>query len=552
MESSPPVFYSKDLNFKKLNIPGSNAAQGVDGSIFSFYKGVIYKLDPGAGKPIELAKLVLKEYCPVFAFDHAGNLFCAPHRYGQLLVSRNGGQSFETSLENGPDGHFRGFAIDNRGGIFTGSYYRHGPACLFYSADEGKSWTDIKTFRCRHIHDVGVNPLNNWLYVVTGEFAGAHFLDAYRVFRSKDGGKTWSVIVEPANITPWGRARPLYLGIGFLGDKVLISSDHGEGSNWIASFTDKGEDMIFPVKRVLDVPADLLKQNAHASMFWRFVSWNGSVYSWVCGNTRSALFRSANGDDWEICAIFPGMAGHNPEFYPHADKLLFSNDGFIWQITEKKEDHFRLRVIGGSESRLSALLKYDRRFKDEFSGGYYARSLEPQQRIQLAIKKLTASRLPPDALIADAGCGIGPFLIAARAAGYINVVGIEANPRWLHALRHIYEREWPDESPQLRLVPHGDFMLPNMSQLWDAIFILGVFVGDGNRIAFSQAIETSHRYIKAGGILCLNVTPISYGKKGPETFIEILARLAFKEIRCEPISKGNFFISAIKGSADLP
>ena len=87
---------------------------------------------------------------------------------------------------------------------------------------------------------------NNWIYVVTGERQAEQYREAYGIFRSRDNGRTWRQIVRPQITKENGWGRPLYLGIGFLGDVVVfMSTDHAEGRNGIDIFTDTGENTLF-------------------------------------------------------------------------------------------------------------------------------------------------------------------------------------------------------------------------------------------------------------------------------------------------------------------
>lgn len=533
-----------DLRFEPLGVPADSVAQGVDGSLFCAGAGKLWKREPGAKTFQAIRDMGEGSYAILLAMDHAQNLYYIGRGAAEIWISRDSGKSFSTCLRNtGFDGHFRGFAVDGAGAVYIGTYANHGPATLFRSADDGYTWEACLTLGCRHIHDVAVNPHNGWIYAVAGEYMDDQFADAYRIFRSRDNGKTWQTIVRPQVTRENGWGRPLYLGIGFLGDVVALSTDHAEGGNGIDIFTDTGEDTLFSPCRVFDNPPETHAPGKAPGYCWRFVTWRGRLYTW-CANPvgPSLLFRSHNAVDWEKCAEFSGYTGRQPEFDPWADQVLFSGKDSGWSMTSAATPAEEAPALA-PEFWPAALAAHDRRYEKSFCGGYYFVSLQNHWRTREALNTLMTSGLPKDALIADVGCGVGPLLLTAHAHGYTGLVGIEANPRWLVGLRRLYERIWPDETPTLRLVPRGAFSLPALERPYDAVVIMGVFTGNGNRVPVDQAMELSRQRLAPGGLLCFNIDPATYGQDSPDIFLAMLAQRGFGSIRCHQQNR-EFFVTA--------
>ena len=515
------------FSIHSLNIATDAIVQGVDGSIFCAYKGILYKRKCSEKDFVKCCYIDESKDCNILAFDNQGNLYYAGTSGGKLYISRDYGCTFTVCLKDSGNKSFRGFAIDRDGTIYTGSYAPEGPASLYRSDDDGKSWFSIHTFRTRHIHTVAVNPYTNWLYIVCGERKGAHSLDAYKIFRSKDKGETCYPIVEPMCLTPTGKLRPLYLSIGFSGNQISLGTDHQEGNNGIDSFTDTGEDKKFFPERVLTCPKISFANGVGSGYCWKITSWNDILYTFCVGDNISILYSSIDGINWNKSASFSTAVGRNAEFYPFNDKLYINGVDDSYYISKDMLSE-SLNINWDVQ-----LLNYDSRFDDFFCSGYYLRSLQNSEKRNLVFDILHEYKIHKDATIADVGCGVGPMLLAGRIRGFLNMVGIEANPRWIIAARHLYEASF-SESPNLCLVQRGDFTLPLFfkEKLYDVVLILGVFVGNGNAVPFEKGLRVSYEKLNAGGILVFDLDPKTYGKEDIGYFLYLVAKNGYQNIRC--------------------
>ncbi len=126
---------------------------------------------------------------------------------------------------------------------------------MLKSTDGGASWTVLRTFAVIHLHNVKFNPANGYLYVATGEWTqNANNDECERVFRSKDLGETWTVIIDKTPpIDYYGDT--IYLPILFQGNYVYLGTDQASRSNWIDRIYDDGSDSLFTPHRVYDFPS---------------------------------------------------------------------------------------------------------------------------------------------------------------------------------------------------------------------------------------------------------------------------------------------------------
>lgn len=555
LEDAKVDVFCDDLLIDPVGISADCIMQGVDGSVFCASGGVLFRRSPGEEKYSEICRPDEGKhpYAIFMAFDKAQNIYYVPRGQGEVKISRDYGKNFETCLRVPGRGHFRGFAVDNHGAVFLGSYAigssaaKGGPAQLFMTEDEGRNWEPVLEIRCRHFHDVAFNPYNNFLYAIAGEYEKEkYYTDAYSIFRSKDGGRSWHVVVEPQKRDERGWGRPLYLGIGFLKNRVILTTDHAEGGNGIDVFDDFGENRLHVPERVYDNPPETHSEKNVPGLCWRVVNWNSQLYIF-CANPHgnSILLRSHDGVNWEKCAVFGKDVGRQPEFSPWSDRLYVSGPGTGWCIRPRTCSASHLPASSLTpEFWADSLAEYDKRMETFFCGGYYLRSLKNPLRFMKILELLKEEGLGKNALIVDCGCGVGSLLLSGTAFGYGRIVGVEANPRWLAGLRHLYEKAWPCHAPELCIVPRGEFTLPDMGRPWDAVVILGVFTGNGNNVPFGEAIVASYNGLGDGGLICFNVDPATYGETSPHIFIHTLAKNGFTSIRCRKFVNENFLITA--------
>lgn len=534
-----------DLTIERQNQPAQTIVQGVDGSVFCTARGQLYKKDPDGSQFYPFTKIDDAAAANILAFDNGGNMYYSGKGTGELKVSRDYGRTFSTCLIDGGKDSFRGFAIDNNGGIYLGSYAKQGPASLYFSGDEGSTWTSLKTFRCRHIHDVAINPENNWIYVVTGERYGAQKLDAYKIFRSKDYGEHWDVIfsASPKDATGW--SRPLYLGIGFINNVVAVSTDHYEGNNGIDVFMDDGSAGPFKMRRVLTLPEETPKNDCEPAYCWSLLRWREQLYTIASGSNGATVYRSLTGLEWEKCAELEPYAGQKPEFYPYENKLLLSGHYACYVLQENSMPHNYSEI--GEDIRLiwqKKLLEYDLRFYEHFCKGYYFRTFNNSDKQNIILQFFKDYNIEKNGVIVDVGCGVGPYMLRLGLAGYHRLIGTEANPRWLIAARRLYEATFPDGNAIFRLIPRGGYTLPVCDEPFAAVLIMGIFC-DENHVPFDMALTGTHERLMKNGIICFNLYPPAFGEKSPDIFLRKLAEAGFSEIRCKPY-KGQYFIAGRK------
>jgi len=282
-----------------------------DGTIYAGRYNVVYRstdhenFEPAAefrfdGQPGE----VIHEHSRAMFVDSRGQLFMSWGSEGRIRRSTDGGRSFEPVCELGFRGQVRGITESRGGVLFAGGYGKNHSARLYRSAD-GARWDVIREWQARHIHDVRVNPHNDWLYVVVGESEGRMTEDSHALFRSKDGGATFARLVKAEPRGGGASPRPLFLPINFLGDTVILATDHFDGDNYIARFQDTGEDRGHAIERVytLDDPYSStdLPRDRRQVLFFCFLEWfDGTLFAGARGSERSYLLRSEDTVHWEI------------------------------------------------------------------------------------------------------------------------------------------------------------------------------------------------------------------------------------------------------------
>jgi len=145
-----------------------------------------------------------------------------------LYRSTNKGASF-TQVLNTNASRSESFYIDmtedQAGNLYTITY-TNGSAQpqILKSTNGGTNWTRIGTTisNVLHFHNIAYNPNNGYLYVITGEIPpSAAYRDGEKIFRSKDQGETWTIVVD-RNTT----LGTVYLAMTFVDNYVYIGQDY--------------------------------------------------------------------------------------------------------------------------------------------------------------------------------------------------------------------------------------------------------------------------------------------------------------------------------------
>jgi hypothetical protein len=239
--------------------------------------------------------------------DSRNYIFVSIPSTNMLYRSTNWGVSFHQVLNtNGTqnDGFYIAMTEDSRRNLYAATYCNsispQLPA-LLKSTNGGLSWTIICTFGAVHLHNVKFNPYDGYLYVATGEWTyGYDNSECERVFRSKDYGQTWRVVVNrPVEMQAQGST--VYLPILFNGRWVYLGSDQAFQPNWIDRFYDDGSSRTFSTQRVYNYRSES----------------NCPVHSGAKLNNRIMLF------------------GSTPEFNDGITRLVASEDGVNWRVIKE-------------------------------------------------------------------------------------------------------------------------------------------------------------------------------------------------------------------------
>jgi hypothetical protein len=235
--------------------------------------------------------------------DSRNYFFISIPATNRLYRSTNFGSSFTEVLNtNGSqnDGLYITLTEDSQGNLYTATYCNSisplQPSVL-ESIDGGATWKIIATFDSVHLHAVKFNPSNGFLYVATSEWTqGYSNTQCERIFRSKDLGKTWSIVVNrPAEIQGYGPT--IYAQILFNESWVYLGTDKAYQINDIERFYDNGSNIAFIPQTVYTFPSDCAFPVISAV--------------WL---DKTMLFSST------------------AEFYNGTSRIVASDDGLNWQI----------------------------------------------------------------------------------------------------------------------------------------------------------------------------------------------------------------------------
>ena len=125
--------------------------------------------------------------------------FYTAYATGGLWYTNNNGTSFESVMDNAPTQNIGCVAVDWKSGLIlvgTGevnsSRSSYAGIGVLKSTDKGKTWTNIGLPDSHHISKIWINPNNN-NEIVVGVLGHLYSKNEERgVFKTIDGGKTWS------------------------------------------------------------------------------------------------------------------------------------------------------------------------------------------------------------------------------------------------------------------------------------------------------------------------------------------------------------------------
>ena len=254
-----------------------------------------------------------------------------------LYRSTNGGASFGAVL-NANDTNSQAFYIamteDNSGNLYVATY-TIGTTIqpqILKSTNGGTTWTKITNFNTFHFHNIKYNPYNGYLYAVTGERYGSlvNFNDSEKIFRSKDNGASWSLIVDRNDAVG-----TVYLAMTFVGNYVYVGQDYPSRNCQIQRFLDEGQAGLCTPQVVYTPPSD------GCMPFISGVFFNGSLVFGNCAEIQNGTTRvvsSLDGVNWNILAS-TNILSIEPRwniFTTHPRSGIFTTlkGGFSYQIVD--------------------------------------------------------------------------------------------------------------------------------------------------------------------------------------------------------------------------
>ena len=254
-----------------------------------------------------------------------------------LYRSTNGGASFGAVL-NANDTNSQAFFIamteDNSGNLYVATY-TIGTAIqpqILKSTNGGTTWTKITNFNTFHFHNIKYNPYNGYLYAVTGERFGSlvNFNDSEKIFRSKDNGASWNLVVDRNDAIG-----TVYLAMAFVGNYVYIGQDYPSRTCQIQRFLDEGQAGLCTPQVVYSPPSD------GCMPFVSGVFFNGSLVFGNCAEIQNGTTRvvsSRDGVNWNIITS-ASILSIEPRwnfFTTHPRSGIFATlkGGFSYQIAD--------------------------------------------------------------------------------------------------------------------------------------------------------------------------------------------------------------------------
>ena len=215
-----------------------------------------------------------------------------------LYRSINGGVSF-TAVLNANDTSNKSFYIsmteDGLGNLYTVTYtIGNAQPLMFKSTNGGASWTKIGTFSILHFHTVRFNPSNGYLYAVTGERNStlSSCSDSEEIFRSKDNGSTWSLVVARNDAIG-----TVYLPMAFSGNYVYVGQDYPNRTCQIHRFYDDGGNSTFIPQVVYTPPSDGCMPFVSGTFFNNSLVFANSAEA---QNGTARIVTSTDGSNWAV------------------------------------------------------------------------------------------------------------------------------------------------------------------------------------------------------------------------------------------------------------
>jgi hypothetical protein len=181
--------------------------------------------------------------------DSRDYVFVSAISTNRLYRSTDRGASFAEVLNlgrSGNDGGIINMDEDELGSLYACEYGASKSARLFKSSVGGNlgSWSSMRDFDSRHLHNVRINPYNNWLYLATSEDSGLGDTESRSIFRSKDHGALWTrVVQQPSSLSG-------FVAMEFYNEWVVLGEDNAGGYSSIDRFKDDGNDNLFSTQTV--------------------------------------------------------------------------------------------------------------------------------------------------------------------------------------------------------------------------------------------------------------------------------------------------------------
>ncbi|MGD6852792.1 MAG: WD40/YVTN/BNR-like repeat-containing protein, partial [Candidatus Bathyarchaeia archaeon] len=231
--------------------------------------------------------------------DSRGYIFVSAGGTNALYRSTNGGTSFSQVLNtNGTrnESFYISMTEDNQGSLYAVTYTNgYAVPIVLKSSNGGASWVKIGDFNVVHFHNIRFNPSNGYLYVVTGEpHPVINFPDAARIYRSKDYGATWSILVDRNDALG-----TVYLGMAFVGNYVYVGQDYPNRVCQIHRFLDDGRTGTVTPQVVYTPPGD------GCMPFMSGLLFNDNLVFGNCAESTDGVTRtvaSADGLNWKVIA----------------------------------------------------------------------------------------------------------------------------------------------------------------------------------------------------------------------------------------------------------